>query len=41
NVSIGSALYPDEATEVDELVNLADTRMYQKKRQTKQGYSLF
>lgn len=41
NVSIGSALYPDEATEVDELVNLADTRMYQQKRQTKQGYSLF
>lgn len=41
NVSIGSALYPDEAAEIDELVNLADTRMYQQKRQTKLRYSLF
>jgi diguanylate cyclase (GGDEF)-like protein len=35
NVSIGSALYPDEADQIDDLVNLADTRMYQQKRQTK------
>jgi diguanylate cyclase (GGDEF)-like protein len=37
NVSIGSALYPDEAAETDELVNLADMRMYQQKRETKLG----
>lgn len=31
NVSIGSALYPDEAAEIDNLVALADSRMYNEK----------
>jgi diguanylate cyclase (GGDEF)-like protein len=33
HVSIGTALYPDEADELYELVNLADVRMYQEKRE--------
>lgn len=36
NVSIGSALYPDESTQIHQLVTLADARMYQQKRRTKQ-----
>lgn len=40
NVSMGSALYPDEATEANDLVSLADQRMYEQKRQTKQSLTL-
>lgn len=32
HVSIGAALFPDEAVTVEELVNMADTRMYNQKK---------
>lgn len=35
HVSIGAALYPDEADTAESLVNLADTRMYRQKRDNK------
>ncbi|MDI9479187.1 MAG: GGDEF domain-containing protein [Bacillota bacterium] len=35
HVSIGAALYPEEATTAEELVNLADTRMYRDKHRSK------
>ena len=35
HVSIGSAYYPDEAQTAEELVNLADSRMYLQKRHNK------
>lgn len=35
HVSIGAALYPDEAKTAEALVNLADTRMYRHKRDNK------
>lgn len=35
HVSIGAALYPDEADTAEALVNLADTRMYREKRSNK------
>lgn len=35
HVSIGAALYPDEADTAEGLVNLADTRMYRQKRDNK------
>jgi diguanylate cyclase (GGDEF)-like protein len=35
HVSIGAALYPDEAETAEALVNLADTRMYREKRSNK------
>lgn len=39
HVSIGSALYPDEAREIYQLVNLADIRMYEEKKESR-GYSI-
>ena len=35
HVSIGAALYPEEANTAEELVNLADTRMYREKHRSK------
>ena len=35
HVSIGAALYPEEADTAEELVNLADTRMYRQKHSNK------
>jgi diguanylate cyclase (GGDEF)-like protein len=37
HVSMGGALYPDESTQVEQLVALADSRMYQQKRFNKQA----
>lgn len=36
HVSIGSALYPDEAEEIYQLVDLADTRMYNEKKESRE-----
>lgn len=33
NVSIGQAIYPDDGENMDELIRLADERMYQEKQQ--------
>ncbi|MGS0765327.1 GGDEF domain-containing protein [Syntrophomonas curvata] len=35
HVSIGSALYPDEADEIYQLVDLADIRMYEEKKESR------
>ncbi len=39
-VSIGMTFYPDDAEDMDTLVNLADQAMYSIKRQAKNGYAV-
>ncbi len=40
-VSIGVAIYPDNATDVEALIAYADTALYNTKRQGKNGYTIY